>query len=275
MKFSVVIIAVFCAFGFTSALFAERQPFERYQSIIDRQMFGQPPAGFDPTKPPSEVQKTSSKGAAKELTKEQEKLKSAIHFSAINVTPSGETAVGFTDSSDKSNLRHYYLKVGETKDGWTVTEADPVKAKMTIVKDEISLELSLGDNSAQGGGNASRTTTAANQPDAARRPRLFGGARQGSASGGPAASLRERQQLRRERRTAEAEAMAKAVAEDRAKADAAAKEKEEETRLQREEDRAQLQQELNALKEEQRKIREEAEKAKTAAERKENEDNQE
>ena len=46
---------------------AERQPLERYQSIIDRQMFGQPPPNFDPSVPPSQVQK----GAAdeKQLTR--------------------------------------------------------------------------------------------------------------------------------------------------------------------------------------------------------------
>ena len=49
---------------------AERQPVERYQSIIDRQMFGQPPPNFDPTVPPGLVQKGSSE--EKELTREQE-----------------------------------------------------------------------------------------------------------------------------------------------------------------------------------------------------------
>ena len=37
---------------------AERQPISRYQSIIDRQMFGALPPDFDPTKMPSEVQRT-------------------------------------------------------------------------------------------------------------------------------------------------------------------------------------------------------------------------
>ena len=79
---------------------AERQPYERYQSIVDRQMFGPLPVGFDPTKSPAEVSKSGSAAAEKELTKEQEKVKSAIRFSVINVTPQGETAIGFTDNSD-------------------------------------------------------------------------------------------------------------------------------------------------------------------------------
>ena len=90
------------------ALQAERQPFSRYQPIIDRQMFGELPADFDPEKMPSEVAKSSAKGEA-ELTKEQEQIKSAIRFSSINITPSGETAVGFADNSDPKAPRHYYL----------------------------------------------------------------------------------------------------------------------------------------------------------------------
>ena len=66
---------------------AERQPYDRYQSIVDRQMFGPLPPNFDPTKSPAEVSKGSGSAAEKELTKEQEKVKSAIRFSVINVTP--------------------------------------------------------------------------------------------------------------------------------------------------------------------------------------------
>ena len=38
---------------------AEKPPYDRYQSIVDRQMFGALPVGFDPTKLPSEVTKSS------------------------------------------------------------------------------------------------------------------------------------------------------------------------------------------------------------------------
>ena len=44
------------AVAFTAAtLLAQKQPLERYQSIIDRHPFGEPPPGFDPTKAPSEA----------------------------------------------------------------------------------------------------------------------------------------------------------------------------------------------------------------------------
>ena len=69
---SIILIAIAL---FLSAAYAEKQPIERYQSIIDRQMFGPLPPGFDPTKSPNDVQKTSSK-EEKQLTLEQEKLQS-------------------------------------------------------------------------------------------------------------------------------------------------------------------------------------------------------
>ena len=75
--------AAFCAVAalFCLVAVAERQPIDRYQSIIERQMFGRPPPNFDPTVPPGLVQKGSSE--EKELTREQEAVKSAIHFSEI------------------------------------------------------------------------------------------------------------------------------------------------------------------------------------------------
>ena len=124
---------------------AEKQPYSRYATIVDRQMFGPLPAGFDPAKLPSEVTKTSQK----ELTKEQEQLKSAVRFSVINMTPDGQVAVGFTDSSDAKSPRHYYLKVGESRGGWLVKEADPETATMTIAKDEIEVTLTIGGDSAK------------------------------------------------------------------------------------------------------------------------------
>ena len=45
------------------------------------------------------------------------------------MTPDGATVVGFTDNSDPKVPRHYYLKVGESRDNWTVKEADPQKAE--------------------------------------------------------------------------------------------------------------------------------------------------
>lgn len=137
------------------AVKAEKFTFDYYQSILDRMMFGRPPSNFDPTKNPSEVTKQSEK----ELTKEQEQIKSAIHFSVINVTPSGKTAVGFTDNSDPKAPVSYYLKEGECSGGWTVKAADALKAWMKIEKNGIEVELTLGANSATGGGTTSKVSS--------------------------------------------------------------------------------------------------------------------
>ena len=226
-------LAAICALFAALSLFAERQPYKRYQSIVDRQMFGDPPPGFDPTKPPSEVSKSDGQ-SGEALTKEQELIKSAIHFSVINVTPSGETAVGFTDNGDAKNPIHYYLKVGESRNGWTVKAADPVKATMTIAKGEVEVSLTIGGNSASQPGAATKaglmaaTTKAAGvSPDA-------------NAPG----SLRGRRLLKEQRRQEIAAREAAEKAEETARREA--------ERQRYEEEKAQREAQHEAEREEQR-----------------------
>ena len=160
-----------CAF----AADAEKMPYEPYETIIERQMFGPLPDDFDPTKLPSEVSKSSSSRGGKtgeELTKEEQQLKSAINFSMINVTPEGEVKVGFTDNSDKRTPRNYYMGVGEELDGWFVKEANPSNAMMTIVKNEIEVTLKVGGDSAKDAGATSRAETSSRSPG---RSPLLGG----------------------------------------------------------------------------------------------------
>ena len=233
-----------------SALFAEQQPFERYQPIIDRQMFGQPPPNFDPTKPSSEAPKGNARGE-EELTREQAVIKSSIHFSAINVTPEGATAVGFTDNSNPKMPVHYYLKVGEERNGWKVTEADPVKATMTIVKDDVEVSLELGANSGGGkggaaAGNAATRDVAGRGMAAGQRAGLLGGrrggfggaaARNADAAGAPVdatklGSLRERRAALAQERAAE-------EAKERAKREAEREEQRKELQLLKDELKAQ------------------------------------
>ena len=128
------------------SVFGEKFEFNRYQSVIDRQMFGALPKGFDPAKLPSEVKKSSNR----ELSQEEEKLKNSINFSVINVDLDGVVHVGFSDMTDPKAPVHYYLKVGEAQDGWKVVEADKETASMTIERDDVSLELTLGDNTKAG-----------------------------------------------------------------------------------------------------------------------------
>ena len=241
MKHLVAICALFAVLS----LFAERQPYERYQSIVDRQMFGDPPPGFDPTKPPSEVSKTDGQ-SGEELTKEQELIRSAIHFSVINVTPGGETAVGFTDNGDAKNPVHYYLKVGESSNGWTVKAADPVKATMTIAKGDVEVSLSIGGNSASQPGAATKTGQTATMKAAAA------GARPAANAPG---SLRGRRLLREQQRQEIAAKEAAEKAEENAKREAE-RQRDEEEKAQREAEREEQRAQLLQIQEELRKARE-------------------
>lgn len=266
------------------ALFAEKQPFERYQSIIDRQPFGQPPIGFDPTKPPGEMQKGQSEAAAQqELTLDQQQLQKAVGFSVINIEAGGVTMVGFTDNTDPKIPRHYYLPVGETRNGWKVTSADAVKKTATISKDGVEVSLNLGDNAKgaapgpggkggggllgrrgiggfrNNGGNAAPAITgAAGAGTNAGRGGLLGRGggllNRGSQSG--IDSFRSRRERREaEERQAAAE-RAEKEAERKRQAEAAAA-KEEEEKKAREQERAEQRQQLMAIQEELRKAREE------------------
>ena len=240
------IIAIFVLLAAATAC-AEKQSYERYQSIVDRQMFGPLPPGFDPTKSPNEVQKSSSK-EEKQLTQEQEKLQSSIHFSVINVTPEGDTAVGFTDNSDPKAPVHYYLKVGEKRNGWEVKEADASEATMTIAKGEIEVSLKLGGNSAKDGAATARAGVAS-APSASSPPRpgLLGG------------SLRSRRMMR-QKQAEEAQAQAQAAAAEK---EAERQAQAEQEKAQREAERAEQRQQLLAIQEELKRVREAKAAAKT------------
>jgi len=238
-------ILLLACLAFVLASVAERQPFDRYQSIVDRQMFGPLPPGFDPTKMPSEVTKADQK----QLTQEQQKLQSSIHFSVINVTPDGTTAVGFTDNSDPKAPVHYYLKVGEKRNGWEVKAADAAEASMTIAKGDIEVSLKIGGNSAK---DAGATTKAGGAAAVVAAPA-------GRASGLLGGTLRSRRQLRAQMAEAEKakadEAAAVREAERQAQAEA--------EKAQREAERAEQRQQLQAIQEELKRVRE----AKAAAEK--------
>ena len=237
---------------------AEKQPFDRYQSILDRQMFGPLPPGFDPTKLPSEVSKSSS-ATEKQLTQEQEKLQSAIHFSMINLTPEGETEVGFTDNSDPKVPVNYLLKVGESRNGWTVKAADAVAATMTIAKGEIEVSLTLGGNSASQANATARSGGAA--PAGMARPAGLAPGRPGLLGG----SLRARR-LQRQQAAAADEAKRK---EEQAARDAERQAQAEQEKAQREAERAEQRQQLLAIQEELKRVRE----SKAAAAKSEEESN--
>ena len=248
----IVLLGAFALTIAVSSVWAEKQPIGRYQSIIDRQMFGPLPPGFDPAKSPNEVQKSSGKDE-KQLTQEQEKLQSSIHFSVINVASDGQIEVGFTDNSDPKAPKHYFLKVGESRDGWTVKEADPENATMTIAKDDSEVSLSLGGNSAKDGGTSKAGGAAATAANGGMRRQGFLGG--GLLGGG---SLR----ARRLQRQQDALAAAAKQQEESAAREAERQAQAEADKQQREAERAEQRQQLLEIQEELKKVRE----AKAAAE---------
>ena len=217
-------------------------------------MFGALPVGFDPTKLPSEVTKSSQK----ELTKEQEQLKSAIRFSVINQTPDGQVAVGFTDNPDSKTPCHYYLKVGEMRGGWLVKEADPETAKMTIAKGEIEVTLSIGGDSAKDAGATAKAGAAKADDGIALQ----------SASGRARSPLLRTLGGRRRERAAEA----REREEERLKEQEAQRREREEERQAREAEREEQRNQLLAIQSELKAMRE---KKQAAAKEKESGEDQE
>ena len=268
LKVRPLLALLLVAFAFVAG--AEKMPYDRYTNIVERQMFGPLPDDFDPTKMPGEVSKSSSSSRKKtdaELTKAEQQLKSAISFSMINMTPEGDVKVGFTDNSDKKTPLHYYMKVGEERNGWLVKEADPETATMTIAKGEIEVTLTIGGDSAKDAGATSKA--GAKKPGALNANAAPGGIRQSSLLRGN--TLRARRTMKREaRERTEAELAAakqrneeleKARAEEEAqraaeKAEADAKREEDNQRLQK------MRNELDAVRQEMK----EAQKAKDAEE---------
>ena len=121
--------------------------FAPYQKIIDRQMFGSPPPNFDPNMSPADVKAVKGKGAAADLSPEQQQLQKSVKFTVLNLNEKGEAHVGFSDYTDQKLPKHYYLKVGEKLRGWTVLEADVLAGTAAVEKDGIRIELSLGQQS--------------------------------------------------------------------------------------------------------------------------------
>lgn len=243
--------------------------FERYRTIIDRKPFGSEPANFDPDAPGSRGGAAGGGGAvdpaAQEAMKAQEEQKiiASVRVSALNVTPSGKIAVGFTDAS-KQPSGTYYLKVGETRDGWTVKAADARAMKVTLEKDGVEATLGLGEGSADGGKDGGKVKTVAG---AAVRPPVGRLARAGllrpvalsasappgasAAPGGSIASLR----ARRAQKEAEAEARRKAAAEQAQAAAEQAQAEREKAAAEREKAAAEREQQLQQLQQIQEELR--------------------
>ena len=234
------------ALGCVAGAVAETVPLERYQSLIDRYPFGMPPPDFDPNKMASSVSKSTSADTA-DMTEQQAAIVKNITFSVINVDSAGVTWVGFTDNSDQKHPLHYYMGVGESRNGWTVKEANPGEKTMTVEKDGVEVALELGGKSTGNGGSAGKNAMRA--PAADRSPLL------GAGGGAQPGSFRSRR-ARREKEAAENEARRLAAEEEKRKlAEEEAIEREKE-RMMHEEERAEQRRQLEAIRDELRKSRE-------------------
>lgn len=125
---------------------------ERYMTILDRMPFGTPPPGFNPDNP-TETEKdridaaAAAAAAAGEVaaSEEEQQIISSVRVSVLNVSPLGDTFVGFTDSSAKPE-RSYLLKVGEKRTGceWLVVSANPSNRLVKLSKNGVEATLKLG-----------------------------------------------------------------------------------------------------------------------------------
>jgi hypothetical protein len=142
--------------------------FDHYQPILDRMPFGALPDNFGQ----APVDPNAAKSAA-EAAAEQQKLAKQVNMSAVNVTPGGQTAIGFTDLSVKPPVSHF-LVVGDSADGWTVKSADYDDEIATIEKDGVAITLKLGkglvDPATQPAPPAAAAAAAPPTPGPAARP---------------------------------------------------------------------------------------------------------
>ena len=130
------------------AAFAEGQPFDRYQTIIDRKPFGPEPDNFDPEDAPGTASAAGAAGTGEmtpeQRTAEEQNLASKVRVSILNKAPDGTVKVGFTDSS-ANPPENYYLKVGASQNGWTVKSAEPAAESVTLEKDGVEVMMKLGE----------------------------------------------------------------------------------------------------------------------------------
>lgn len=146
----IVLISVFSILscGIVSTGFAAKEklyklePFSRYQPILDRMPFGPMPSGLNPDG-------TVGDGSGEqvqtpvEVQVEQQQLARQVKMSCVNISPDGETMIGFTDLSGKPQ-KNYYLAVGESSDGWSIEDADYDQEWAKLKKDGVEITVQLG-----------------------------------------------------------------------------------------------------------------------------------
>ena len=255
MKPFISLFAVIAA----GALFAEKQPLERYQAIIDRRPFGQPPPGYDPDSTVLDTASAAAGGGAltpEELSQEQAELQRAVGFSMMNINTDGSVSVGFTDASVPGAPKSYYMREHETREGWTVKSVDIYEQTATFEKDGVEVTLKLGataKNDAKGGARGANRGAGMTSG----RSSLLGGGSNRFGNGDGMMSHASRRARREQEAAAAERARVEQEAErKRREEESAAKEAEE--KAAREAEREATRQQLQALQEALRQQRDEA-----------------
>lgn len=120
-------------------------PFDKspYPIILEKKPFGTPPDL-------AALNAAATGMDADKMKVEQQKLAETFSWTAINITPDGRTAIGFTDLSSKPPAS-YYLPVGESANNWKVIEADYTSETATIEKgddaNKVRISLKFGNKS--------------------------------------------------------------------------------------------------------------------------------
>ena len=281
-----------CLVALVAAVGYAVQPFERYQTVIDRKPFGPEPLNFDPEAAPGSVSANAG-GVAGEMTAEQrtaeeQQLAASIRVSMINVTPAGAVAVGFSDTS-VNPAENYYLTVGRSQNGWTVKSADPATESVTIEKGGVDVTVKLGETiggKAKGGrlDIGIRPMTLQTKGASTDVSHAAGAVSVASESGqmplGGLARLRQRRAEMRAKalmdaeKKAHADAVAAAEREEREASEAEEKRIRAEREAREAEERAQQRETLRQIQDQLRKDREDRE-AREAAQRLQEKQNQE
>jgi hypothetical protein len=160
-------VCLFCACAAMPCLAATEAytppPFGHYQPILDRMPFGALPANFGQTPVDPALQQSAA-----QIQAEQQKLAKQVNMSAVNITPEGQTAIGFTDLEAKPPV-NYFLLVGTSANGWTVVSADYDEETATLLKDNVTITLKLGKGLVEPSAPSAKAAVAPLEPSPARR----------------------------------------------------------------------------------------------------------
>ena len=122
--------------------------FERYRTILDRMPFGPEPVGFDPdagaTGGPGGEPMTDEAAAEAMMAEEAQKMLAGVRIMEVIVKSTRGDGEVVTDSS-KQPATSYYMKVGESRDGWMVKRADAKEQSVTLWRDGVEGTLKLGE----------------------------------------------------------------------------------------------------------------------------------